>query len=234
MEAQNTVNSHIKPWFLNIDQLKKICFFFFELWLSPIVNNVPRNGIANIEKWWLALPNRTMIHTPCQNLCKSGKYMQQCWLTFPRRSAAGCGSKGIWGVETGSRTYIYVPLWLQLLDVLYSTMVPNTPTCGQHSCAVLLKRGLQKSWAALLPISTSLGRAMRKQNVRLLRDPWQNGWHIGRIVQATTKQQVYDQDQSLSITIIPKFVSSCINLGHWPPLLGVTFGSLTCPWLWSK
>ena len=91
---------------------KKNLVVFFELWLSPIVNNVPRNGIASIEKWWLALPNRTMIHTPCQNLCKSGKYMQQCWLTFPSRSAAACGSKGIWGVETGSRTYLYYIFWL--------------------------------------------------------------------------------------------------------------------------
>ena len=94
---------------------------FFEFWLSPIVNNVPRNGIASIEKWWLALPNRTMIHTPCQNLCKSGKYTQQCWLTFPSRSAAGCGSKGIWGVETGSRTYIYILVIILLHNSMINT-----------------------------------------------------------------------------------------------------------------
>ena len=105
---------------------------YFKLWLSPILNNVPRNGIASIEKWWLALPQRTMIHTPCQNLCKSGKYMQQSWLTFPSRSAAGCG-KGIWGVETGSRTYIYFE-WVIVLDkkswLIHHPGKPEIPSEG--------------------------------------------------------------------------------------------------------
>ena len=33
--------------------------------------NVPRKGIRSIEKCWLAVPSRTMIHTPCHNLCES-------------------------------------------------------------------------------------------------------------------------------------------------------------------
>ena len=107
VEAQNTANSRIKQWFLNIAWLFFFLGFIFEFWLSPIVSNVPRNGVASIEKWWLAVPSRTMIHTPCQILCKSGKCMQQCWLAVPSRSAAGCGSKGLGGVETGSGTYLY-------------------------------------------------------------------------------------------------------------------------------